>query len=304
MEGAIGHDDEPCDFRWQGRDRVRQELFVEANRRRRLASLPALEEPDKDRDNWRQAGSVREAMHRPPVLRHGDEPRSAAVVALVGLPQPDLEGQEGFVGSQRGLQIVEAGKRRRRTPRIVERQRNLSLGFLFSTLQPLELSETGAPSLIVQRRIHEHALDRGDGLEQLPPLPDGGVLRIPYRSRPVERVEQRPRPHALGHEEGQREIIVLAFLEQAPRQPVVVERPTGKERGAAVGIVLQRPERFHAVDGGQRVANGRGARLGVPAVPHVPAGAFGLRSGSCWRALSLQEPATPPLWLSARRSDA
>ena len=106
------------------------------------------------------------------------------------------------------------------------------------------------------------------------------MLRIPYWPRPVERVEQRPRPHALGDEEGQREIVVLAFLEQAPRQPVVVERPAGKERGAAVGIVLQRPERFHGVDGGQRVANGRGARLGVPAVSHVSAGAFGLRSGT------------------------
>ena len=229
-------------------------------------------------------------MHGPPVLRHGDEPRSAAVVALVGLPQPDLEGQEGFISRQRGLQVVEAGERRWRTPRIVERQRNLSLGFLFSTLQPLELSQTAAPSLIVQRRIHEHPLDRGDGLEQLPPLLDGGVLRIRHRSRPVERVEQRPRPHALGHEEGQREIIVLAVLEQAPRQPVVVERPSGKERGTAVGIVLQRPERFHAVDGGQRVANGRGARLGVPAVPHVPAGAFGLRSGALGARCRFESP--------------
>ena len=109
-------------------------------------------------------------------------------------------------------------------------------------------------------------------------------------SRPVERVEQRPRPHAFSHEEGQREIFVAAFLEQAPREPVVVDRPSGKERGTAVGIVLQRPERFHAVDGGQRVANGRGARLGVPAVPHVPAGAFDLRSGTVGARCRFESP--------------
>ena len=279
------------------------EFFVEADRRRRLASLPLLSRsPTKTGTTWRQAGSVREAMHGRPVLRHRNEPRPAAVVALVGLPQPDLERQEGFIRSQRGLQVVEAGERRRRAPRIGERQRNLSLGFLFSTLQRLELSQTGAPSLIVQRRIHEHALDRGDGLEQLPPLPDGGVLRDRRtgRDRSSASSSDRARMRSVTEKASARSSS-WPVLEQASRQPVVVERPAGKERGTAVGIVLQRLSVSTVSMAASESRRRRGARLGRSSCVACAGRRFRLAFWGSWRALSLQERATPPLRPSAGR---
>ncbi len=73
--------------------------------------------------------------------------------------------------------------------------------------------------------------------------------------------------------ERQLEIAVLHVAKQAPREPVVVERPRREQLGAAFGIVLEAAKRLERVDVRQRVANRKVTWLGRPAELHVTAGA-------------------------------
>src|SRR5262245_29369909 len=96
-------------------------------------------------------------------------------------------------------------------------------------------------------------------------------------ARAAQPIEERPRAQALGDGESELEIAVAEIAEQPSGEPVVVQRPGGKQLGAAVAIVLEAAKRLDGVDGGKRVAYRLRPCLGVPTELHVAARAVGLR---------------------------
>jgi len=97
-------------------------------------------------------------MHSGSVLRDCDEPRTAAIVAFVGLPEADLKGQDRFVLREAGLHGGETRKLGLRAATVGNGER------FFPLADGLVLLIRRSPGSVehVQQRARPHAFRDGE----------------------------------------------------------------------------------------------------------------------------------------------